>query len=62
MKITITITTDNATFQDHAGLEVARILHKAGDMLTDWPGANEFTSGLRDANGNKVGQITAEDI
>ena len=59
MKITITLSTDNAAFSDHAGMEVARILHKAGDQLYDWPGANEFTLSLRDVNGNKVGTLEA---
>jgi hypothetical protein len=59
MNITITINTDNAAFENMAGIEVARILRKLADMIEDWPGANEFTYGCRDANGNKVGSIIA---
>jgi hypothetical protein len=59
MRVHITIHTDNAVFEGAAGQEVACILRKIADQITDWPGANEFTIGLRDANGNKVGECTA---
>ena len=49
------IATENAAFENDAGSEVARILRKLADTVQDWPGANHFTIGLRDLNGNKVG-------
>jgi len=51
---TLAIETENAAFED-AGSEVARILRKLADKVQAWPGANHFTIGLRDLNGNKVG-------
>lgn len=53
---TVNISTDNAAFEDNAGFEVARILRKLADRVEDWPGANDFSIGLLDANGNKVGK------
>lgn len=55
MNITITINTDNDAFTDRAGSEVARILNNLAKQVNDWPGVNEFSIGLRDINGNKVG-------
>lgn len=61
MKLTLEIDSDNAAFQDgNAGSETARILRKVAAQLEDWPGANEFTIGLRDVNGNKCGSVSAE--
>lgn len=61
MKIHLALSTDNAAFEDAgAGTELARILRKIAGQLEDWPGDSEFTIGLHDANGNKVGTILAE--
>lgn len=60
MDITITINTDNAAFQDDAGIEVARILRQLAGNLELWQGKNEFSLGLRDINGNKVGSAEAK--
>lgn len=60
MNIQITINTDNAAFEDAGpGREVGRILRRLADQIEDWPGANEFAIGLRDINGNKVGNADA---
>lgn len=55
MKITITINTDNAAFEPDAGVEVARILRHLADKTENWTGVNEFTLGVLDTNGTKVG-------
>lgn len=60
MTITITIHTDNAAFENQAGEEVARILRQQASQLESWPGYNTFTQGLRDLNGNKVGECKAD--
>jgi len=59
MTVTLTISTDNAAFENQAGNEVARILHVVATKLHAWEGANEFTIGLHDINGNKVGKVEA---
>lgn len=59
MKIIITLDTDNAAFADNAGAEVARILRHTADRVETWPGASNFTIGLRDYNGNRVGEAIA---
>ena len=59
MTITIEIKTDNAAFENQSGQEVARILRKLADQVESWPGANAFTLGLRDINGNKCGELRA---
>jgi hypothetical protein len=60
MKIHIEIETDNAAFEGgNAGREVSRILRELATKLEDWPGENEWAIGLRDFNGNKVGQAIA---
>lgn len=59
MSFKLTIKTDNAAFKDAAGIEVARILRELADKVEDWPGKNKFTIGLRDGNGNKVGECKA---
>ena len=59
--ITLTLTCDNAAFSDDAGAECARILRKlADDMATD---GVEIGAGwnLRDVNGNKVGEVYANE-
>lgn len=58
MTLTLTIEMDNAAFDGaNAGAEAARILRRLANKIEDWPGANKFTMGLLDANGNKVGKV-----
>ena len=52
---TLKISTDNEAFTNDAGLEIARILRNLADKVESWPGANDFSIGLRDFNGNKIG-------
>lgn len=56
MKITITINTDNAAFEDESGSEVARILRELCNEIEgrDILGNDDGTN-LRDINGNRVG-------
>ncbi len=51
---TLTISTDNAAFEDGAGPELARILAEFADDLPDVL-PHERDGKLRDANGNTVG-------
>ena len=55
-KVEIHIECENAAFQEHPGIEVARLLREAADKcsegLTMAPEAR-----LRDSNGNTVGYI-----
>lgn len=60
MTITITISTENTAFENQAGMEVSRILTKLAAQVETWPGVNVFNIGLRDLNGNKVGECVAE--
>jgi hypothetical protein len=65
MKITITIRTDNAAFDEENGgveLEVSRILQKLARDLAD--GIRNASIGpmkLRDVNGNTVGDVRVDD-
>lgn len=64
MKITITITTDNAAFGDtpqDAGTEVARILKRLSEKLQDTDPGDYCGSKLVDVNGNTVGKISVLD-
>lgn len=58
-RFSLTIELDNDAFENQTGQEVARILCKAAESVADWPGHNTFTIGLRDVNGNRVGQMTS---
>jgi hypothetical protein len=56
MKLKITITMDNAAFEDSKGFEAARILTKLADKMQEHslePG-DEYP--LIDINGNRVGE------
>lgn len=57
MKLTITIESNNAAFDDGAGgrLEAGSILADIADRLRLMPLDSVFP--LRDSNGNKVGEI-----
>jgi hypothetical protein len=61
MTIKIVLSTDNSAFEHGAGREVARILRKLAETVEDWPGKSEFSIGLLDFNGNKVGGCDASD-
>ena len=52
MNITITLNTDNAAFEDDPGAEVARILRELARRTEQ----GFINVGLRDSNGNMVGQ------
>ena len=59
MKYTITITCDNAAFEDDPGAEVARILRELAKRC-EYEG-HAAPAILRDTNGNKVGQAEVEE-
>lgn len=62
MKLHLHMACDNDVFSDgNCGAEIARIFHKLAKELDQWPGANEFTRGIYDLNGNKVGSLIAEE-
>jgi hypothetical protein len=63
LMLTVTIATDNAAFEDHAGEELARILHKLADTVEQTvriaPNGGEWINEahlILDANGNTVGR------
>lgn len=60
MKITITIETGNAAFDDAPMGETARILREMADRLEHEGPPNKFYS-CRDYNGNIVGRVTVEE-
>ena len=51
----VKIKMNNATFGDVPGHEIARILRKLADNVSDWGGEYKFNGILFDANGNRVG-------
>lgn len=53
-KLTITINTENAAFDDNPQQEVRRILRK---MSANW---GSIIDTIYDSNGNKVGNVTSE--
>lgn len=55
MKITVTISTDNAAFEDNEAGETARILRDLADKL-ERRGLMDIAA--IDENGNKVGRFT----
>lgn len=66
MRVTITIDTDNAAFEDSLGYEVARVLRKLADTFNahsalldvDGEHLHELDGHkLRDINGNTVGSV-----
>lgn len=61
MTLHLKLTMNNDAFDDNEGPETARILRKLADTFDNWPGANRFTLGLRDINGNKVGEAHVEE-
>lgn len=65
MRVTITLFTHNAAFQDHVGTEVSRMLLDLGHKLCTANDEVELEKmitdieDLWDRNGNKVGNIKA---
>lgn len=57
-RITVTLRTGNAAFDDHPATEVARILRHAADLIEQGREGEH----LRDRNGNTVGSITIKPI
>jgi hypothetical protein len=52
---------ESAAFDEGmAGAECARLLRKVAGKIEDWRGVNDFTLGLVDVNGNKVGEAIAD--
>lgn len=60
MKITITIDTSNAAFAPEPSAEVCRILRDIATGI-DEGGIGNVEGYQRDANGNTVGRLVAED-
>lgn len=58
MKITITIATDNAAFQDgNKEAEIARLVQIVADRISE--GGSSYARGnLQDVNGNTCGTVT----
>ena len=52
MKFTLTLTCDNAAFEDRPSEEIARILRAAASRIE---ATDELRGSLRDINGNTVG-------
>ena len=59
--ITIRIDCGNDAFKPRPEIEVARILRDLADRIEEL-GINEVFSGLNDANGNRVGDFSADDF
>ncbi len=57
MKITITIATDNAAFEDYPAGEVSRILAELARTVRDREIRDLDAMKLRDSNGNTVGAV-----
>jgi hypothetical protein len=53
MRLTLTIHCDNAAFDDHPEMEIARILRKAAQDID----RGTFAAPLLDSNGNTVGKL-----
>jgi len=60
MKATISIEMDNAAFDPH-GAELARILRELADRVEGRATADGQSYNLRDANGNRVGELSVTD-
>ena len=56
MKLTISITMDNAAFEVPNGDELARVLHKLAKRLEGFQWGAPSSFALVDSNGNKVGE------
>ena len=63
MKFKVTISMDNAAFDEVPGAEVSRILIKLAGEILQSPKLGELEAGpyrLKDINGNKVGRAYVE--
>ena len=59
MKATITVNMDNAAFEPDNGQELARILRRLAGWIEGVRRVSpDESQGLRDVNGNTVGQFT----
>ena len=59
MKFKLTITMDNAAFEDaNNGYEVARILRELANRIEGMELTRGDSLSLRDSNGNTVGSVT----
>ena len=61
MKVTVTIETDNAAFDDNPA-ETSRILRKLSAALLDCPPVPGAGWPLFDVNGNRVGAYKVEEV
>lgn len=59
-RITITIETGNAAFEDEPASEVARILRAAADRVEETGEVPHCGLPLFDVNGNRCGAVTIE--
>lgn len=59
-RVTITLETGNAAFEDAPATEIARILRDLADLIESGMGTDETP--LRDINGNRVGVCTIESL
>ena len=60
IELNIKINLENAAFEE-PGPEIARILHKLADTLSDFNrerDSHDYPMSLRDVNGNYVGTVT----
>ena len=58
MKLTLTISMDNAAFEERPGQEAARILRIAARKVEGADPGDADSFSLLDINGNKVGNVT----
>jgi hypothetical protein len=59
-RVTITLETGNAAFEDAPATEIARILRAQADLIEAGMATDETP--LRDINGNRVGVCTIESV
>jgi len=59
-KVIIEIDTDNAAFEDKSG-ELGRLFNDLATLAFSGEFDNETQRGIRDINGNKVGQIRIDE-
>ena len=58
-KLTLVLSTDNASFEgENLGPEIARILKSYANSIQELEDPEELESRLRDINGNTVGSVS----
>lgn len=57
-KFTLTVNTDNESFDINPAVEVTRLLRAVAEELERWGELPDMPRVLRDANGNNVGSYT----